>query len=156
MIQRIQEANLAPVRAKALAAVVLALSRAGYVDEARSPLAALQKLATGVLYPQVMADIAQVQAASGDIVGALATLAQTERGDHNPFLLSRLVDEVCRLNDFAAEIDNPFHDSALEHIAAGQAKTGDISAAMVTAWRIMDLSDRAAAMLELLRAAKKS
>jgi hypothetical protein len=145
-----------------LASVALALSRAGYVDEARSPLAALQKLATGVLYPQVMADIAQVQAASGDIVGALATLAQTERGDHNPFLLSRLVDEVCRLNDFAAaiaiaaEIDNPFHDSALAHIAAGQAKTGDISAAMVTAWRIMDLSDRAAAMLELLRAAKKS
>jgi hypothetical protein len=145
-----------------LASVALALSRAGYVDEARSPLAALQKLATGVLYPQVMADIAQVQAASGDIVGALATLAQTERGDHNPFLLSRLVDEVCRLNDFAAaiaiaaEIDNPFHDSALAHIAAGQAKTGDITAAMVTAWRIMDLSDRAAAMLELLRAAKKS
>jgi tetratricopeptide (TPR) repeat protein len=158
--QKIQEADLLPARATALAGIAKALGRAGYIDQARQTLAPLQELARhgiGGPYPQqIFVQIAEAQAAMGDVAGARAT-SESVDGPWRESALSGLAREACLANDFATaraiaeEINDRY--PTLEHIAASEAKAGDISAAMATAWQITEWTVRADALLELLKAA---
>lgn len=136
------------------------LAHAGYVAEARKPLAMAQELARrGVdasYAKQILRQIAQAQAAMGDMDGARATVDALDlHGGQRAFLLVDLALEkgdMALALQHAAETEGIMRDQALSQIAWKQVKAGDVAGAMTTAWQIHDLGQRSEALLALLKA----
>jgi hypothetical protein len=136
------------------------LAHAGYVAEARKPLAMAQELARrGVdasYAKQILRQIARAQAAMGDMDGARATVDALDlHGGQHAFLLVDLALEkgdMALALQHAAETVGIMRDQALSQIAWKQVEAGDVAGAMTTAWQIHDLGQRSEALLALLKA----
>jgi hypothetical protein len=131
--------------------LVASLANAGYFAEARQILG---------LVPQSGRQsemFAGAQAALGDIDGARTTLYALDLTDAQR--TQSLVRIALGRHDLASALDalkGGAPDDALSSIASAQAKNGDLTAAMATAWQIRGLGLRAETLVALLKALKRS